>query len=511
MLLSPERVAIFRKGHNAFMKHRLLATVLVLLMLLSPLPARAEAAQPVVISDTAGLLAMAQQPEGSYVLGANIDMSGVDWTPFAFTGSLDGNGHTIYNLTLSRAGEETRITYDGRHRGYHTVFAALFSSVSGTVQNLNLLNIKSDFSTDQPCFLAGIAGYLAKGTITNCSVEGRLKITSTAQQCGASAIAGFGRGLIQGCSVDAEITMITINPDMYCEEYLGGVLANGFADVENCTVKLAGYTSVRGYVHNGGLVGLCDVNPKDKHYSEFVRGCSVDAVISFFEDVEDRRAYCRAYVGEIQNPALLVVGNETMRFESRESKDFTRMLQPDPTENPVYDAVVTTPRCKEFGYTTYTNPKTGYSYTDDYTAPAHTPGDWQVITPATYEAEGLQRKYCVECGALLEEETIPRLIASSSCTLSESQIRLSAGETKQLSTTILPEDATEQTLNWGSSDESIARVDDSGLVTATGVGFATISCQTGDGLASDACQVEVYRTTWQWITHYVLFGWIWQK
>ena len=130
--------------------------------------------------------------------------------------------------------------------------------------------------------------------------------------------------------MDAQITLVTINPEQYCEEYLGGVLANGSADVEKCRVKLAGYSSVRGYVHNGGLVGLSDINPENKRYFGFVRDCSVDAVISFFEDVEDRRAYCRAYVGEIQNGDLVVAGNETVRFESLESKDYSRILLPDP-------------------------------------------------------------------------------------------------------------------------------------------------------------------------------------
>ncbi len=494
------------------MKHRLLAFALALIaLLLLPLPARAEAAQPAVIKDAAGLLAMAQQPDANYVLDADIDMRGVEWTPFAFTGNLDGAGYTIYNLTLSQPGEETRITYDGRHRGYHTNFAALFSSVSGRVANLNLLNVKADISTDQPYFLSGIAGYLAKGTIENCSVSGRLKITSTAKQCGASAIAGFGRGLITGCSVDAEITMITVNPDLYCEEYLGGVLANGFADVENCTVKLRGYTSVRGYVHNGGIVGLDDVNPEDKRYAGFVRGCSVDAVISFFEDVEDRRAYCRAYVGEIQNPDLLVTGNETLQFESLESKDFSQILLPDSNENPIYQAVVTAPRDSEFGYTTYTDPKTGYSYTDDYTAPAHTPREWQIVTPATYDSEGLQRQTCAECGALLAEVAIPRLIATAFCVLNESSVRLTYQQTAQLQAAILPENATDQGVIWSSSNESVARVDVNGLVTATGAGKAVIVCKSGDGFASASCKIAVYFTAGQWLTRYVLFGWLWQK
>lgn len=38
----------------------------------------------------------------TYVLLADIDMTGVDWTPVSntFYGVLDGNGHTISNLIL---------------------------------------------------------------------------------------------------------------------------------------------------------------------------------------------------------------------------------------------------------------------------------------------------------------------------------------------------------------------------------------------------------------------------
>jgi hypothetical protein len=158
--------------------------------------------------------------------------------------------------------------------------------------------------------------------------------------------------------VDAEITIVAVGAEDTCEEYLGGVLANGFADVENCGVQLEGYTSVQGYVHNGGLVGLSDVNPKNRVHHGYVKGCPVDAMISFFENVEDRRAYCKPYVGETQNDALVVAQNETTRFDSRESKDYATILLPDMDENPVYDSAVTPPTCTEFGYTTYTNEKT---------------------------------------------------------------------------------------------------------------------------------------------------------
>ncbi len=494
------------------MKRRLFSSLLVIILLAFTFPqvARAEGADtPVLIKDAAGLIAIAEHPEGDYILGANIDLSGVNWMPFAFSGTLDGAGFTVYNLSITQTCEETRITYDGRHGGYHTIFAALFSTVSGSVKNLNLLNETIDLTTDQPCFIAGIAGYLLGGELINCSVSGRMKIVSTAPQCGAGGIAGFGHGRIEGCTVDAEITICAVNPDRYCEEYLGGILSNGYADVIDCLVKLAGYTSVRGYVHNGGLVGLSDVNPENKRYFGHVRGCSVDAKISFFEDVADRRAYCSAYIGEIQNDDLVVSANETVRFVSLESKDFTRMLLPDMDQNPVYNAVVTPPKCTAFGYTTYTNPDTGYSYTDDYTAPAHTPGEWQVVTPASYTGEGTQRQYCAECGVLLAEETLPKLIPSVSCELSESKVEMTYQDSLQLIATVLPIDATNGNVTWMSSDESVATVSNDGLVTALGKGKTAIYCKTDDGFASAACEVEVRFTFGQWLTRYILFGWIW--
>lgn len=492
------------------MKKRIVLTLILCLTLLAPPTAlAAEESAPVAISDAAGLAAIANHPEGDYVLAADIDMKGVDWAPIAFSGTLDGAGHTIYNLSITKVGAETAVTYDGRHRGYDTSFAALFSIVKGgAVENLRLLNIKVDLQTDQPIFIAGIAGYLQDGTIANCSVSGRLKVGATSRQCGAGGVAGFGFGLIQTCAVEAEITVVAVGAEGTCEEYLGGVLANGYADVDGCSVKLTAFTSVQGYVHNGGLVGLSDVNPKNRVHYGFVKNCAVDAEISFFEDVEDRRAYCKAYVGENQNDGLTIAKNETVRFEKRESKDYETILLPDMGDNPVYDAEVTNPTCTEYGYTTYINRQSGYRYTDDYTAPAHTPGDWQVVTPPTYESEGLRRQTCSVCGAVLAEEVAPKLIASVSCTLNMKNIHLRVGETRELSASVLPANATGAVLSWSSSDEAVANVDSNGVVTAVGKGRAAIYCKTGDGLASDACEIEVYYTFGQWVTRYLLFGWM---
>jgi hypothetical protein len=53
------------------------------------------------ISTPEGLAAIADNPDGSYILSGNIDMKGIDWTPLSFSGRLDGDGYTIYNLSVT--------------------------------------------------------------------------------------------------------------------------------------------------------------------------------------------------------------------------------------------------------------------------------------------------------------------------------------------------------------------------------------------------------------------------
>jgi len=466
--------------------------------------------EPVALETSADLLAIGDDPFGNYVLAADIDMKDVDWTPVPFSGTFDGNGHTIYNLAIRRTGDTSSITYDGRHRGYHTYYAALFSVTKGaTIRDLHLLNVTVDVTTDAPCFAAGIAGSMADTEIAGCSVEGRIALNAAAGQCGVGGIAGYGCGTITDCDADVTLTIIAVDPDVESEEFLGGVLASGYADVDGCSVRLDGYASVHGYAHNGGLIGMDDVNSKTKIHWGYVRNCMVDAAISFFEDTEDRRAYCKPYIGEKQNEGTVLSNNTTIRFESNESKDFSRPLQPEMCENPVYDAVVTPPGCTTFGYTTYTCESCGYSYTDDYTAPAHTPGEWEIVTPATYESEGLKQQFCTVCGELLAEETIPRLIPVSSCTLNETGLKLAYRSSETLRASVVPADASDPGVVWSSSDETVARVDDAGVVTAVGAGTAEITCQSSDGFASSACAIEVFYTFRQKLIRTLLFGWLW--
>ena len=80
-------------------------------------------------------------------------------------------------------------------------------------------------------------------------------------------------------------------------------------------------------------------------------------------------------------------------------------------------------------------------------------------------------------------------IKIDSFSISQSQYRLSIGESTIVSTTITPSNATEK-LNWTSSDTSVATVEN-GKITAKGKGTAFITASS-DNCGSIVCTVDVY-------------------
>ena len=82
-------------------------------------------------------------------------------------------------------------------------------------------------------------------------------------------------------------------------------------------------------------------------------------------------------------------------------------------------------------------------------------------------------------------------ISVTSVTLSKTSIELKAGESVTLTATIKPEDATDKTVVWSSSDASVATVKD-GVVTAVKMGSVMITAKAGDKTAT--CQITVVAT-----------------
>lgn len=80
-------------------------------------------------------------------------------------------------------------------------------------------------------------------------------------------------------------------------------------------------------------------------------------------------------------------------------------------------------------------------------------------------------------------------------TVSESAMDIGAGYTKKLNATVLPENATDKSVTWSSSDTTVATVDQDGNVTGISTGAAYIIATTNDGNKKAQCVVTVLPLT----------------
>ncbi len=104
-------------------------------------------------------------------------------------------------------------------------------------------------------------------------------------------------------------------------------------------------------------------------------------------------------------------------------------------------------------------------------------GETRVIARLSNGAEAV-------CRVLVVEEPV------KSVRLSKSKLSLSVGQQYQLSASVSPSDATDQRLEWASSDETVATVDSAGNVLAVGPGTAKVGVRAAGG-AYDLCAVKV--------------------
>ncbi len=325
---------------------KLLCSVLLLTALLMLFAAPAYADDPTPVTTPEGLAAIARDPGGNYVLGADIDLAGVDWTPFAFSGTLDGGGHTIRNLTVVNTGAETRETFDGNGRSYETRFAGLFSVLEGaTVENLTIRNADVRVSVTvngadgtpngdnaAGAYAGGLAGYAAGSAIRDCAFSGTVRLSTNAKSNGAGGLAGY----VEASAferVKSAVTLVLTDTDRAVrdENFLGGVYASGYAHLTDSTVNIDGYDSCHGYVHSGGLIGM--YYPRGFAYDEAptctITGNTVNGAIHFFEDNPDRRAYCEGLIGEIVNWHIVYEKNSPKGFVRDERYSYDVDLSPE--------------------------------------------------------------------------------------------------------------------------------------------------------------------------------------
>ena len=159
-----------------------------------------------------------------YILNSDIDLSSEqNWEPIkGFTGTLDGKGHSLTNLSIDSVNNEN---------------LGLFSELQGTIKDLKVENAQITAKGD--IGKAGIIAGTNKGTISNVTVEG------------------------------------SINVKFY--NNVGGIVGyNDCGKIVNCINQ----ATITGANNVGGIVGYMKVNN-----DETITGCRNDGTITGREDV----------------------------------------------------------------------------------------------------------------------------------------------------------------------------------------------------------------------------------
>lgn len=88
-------------------------------------------------------------------------------------------------------------------------------------------------------------------------------------------------------------------------------------------------------------------------------------------------------------------------------------------------------------------------------------------------------------------EPMPAVVVPTSVTLEQEGGILNNGMTWTLHATVLPEDAADKTITWTSADESVATIDDSGVITTHAPGQTTITAASTAGGVSTTYNLVV--------------------
>lgn len=172
-------------------------------------------------------------------LTADINLSGIDWTPIGidynhqYTGTFDGGGHTITGLTVTTSDQ----------------YAGLFGRIGsgGTVKDLTLEGVQIT-TTHSVGNAGGVAGW-SYGTLENCSVSGSF-IGRGKNSIVGGVVGSQNGGFLTGCSSSATVKGVT---------YAGGIAGytNGGASLTGCyatgSVSVENNTTSAAYA--GGVVG----------------------------------------------------------------------------------------------------------------------------------------------------------------------------------------------------------------------------------------------------------------
>ena len=331
---------------------------------------------PYLIATTGDFQQMALEPTKNYKMVADIDMSKAAqwWTPVKnFTGSLDGDGHTIYNLGVKTTEDHTGLfgTLDLNGIAKNLIFVNPTVEVTNTNQFAGVLagetnytydgkgqatNVDSIFvygakiAGDDQSFIAagGLVGSAnLKTKINNCSFQGEITLPNSENVGGIVGQTRSGSS-VNACYANVNATAKTVlggivgiagTPHDYCkftncevrgqltaENTVGGFVGDNYFNEISNVVSHADIVATKksdwdGYAA-GGIIGVMESAWNGG--TGFAKNCVFDGSVKALQDGEEVSA--PATVHQIAGKTIAdeeYSEGETPKKETRLSGNYT--------------------------------------------------------------------------------------------------------------------------------------------------------------------------------------------
>lgn len=241
--------------------------------------------QVIEISTAEELLAAAKrinesgylQQNDTYLLTADIDLTGVEWTPIGFNervltfqdeddperdpsrqgfnGVFDGQGHTITGLTITEEQGAAFIEIRSKNFPKETMSGmGLFALIgqNGTVRDLRLENAQVLGGSASGSRYVGLLAGTCYGTVERVSVQGTVS---------GNSYTGGMIGQLMSLGSEAVVRDCTAEVEVECNRYVGGLIGISSGGITaDCQVSGSVHAVPDGEVipsDIGGLVGRC--------------------------------------------------------------------------------------------------------------------------------------------------------------------------------------------------------------------------------------------------------------
>lgn len=236
----------------------------------------------------------------------DLDFNNIPWTPIGsnadnssinFSGTFDGNGHTISHL------------YVKQDEGYHG--AGLFGAINSTATIKNLVvdgayveSLSSGSATvNGAATVVGSMGY--GGTVSGVTV--RNSVIKGNRMLGG--IASYVAGTVENCTVE-NVTLIA-TPDNLTDSYDNGDKVGGIVSNTNTAVKIDGNRvknlTAKGYRDIGGIVGAANQGVVTNNTVEGEINLHVDQVTNHYGPKDENVG---SIVGRFLSSGELGSGND---------------------------------------------------------------------------------------------------------------------------------------------------------------------------------------------------------